>query len=68
MELKGPSEAEIKKIIKLEQKIDIYTINNLHFRGTVLWADQSAFHIRLESEKTFTIMKNAVSYYMVVQD
>jgi len=68
MELKGPSEAEIKKIIKFEQKIDIYTLNNLHFRGIVLWADQAAIHVKLENDKTLTLMRNAVSYYMVVQD
>jgi len=66
MELKGPSEAEVKKFIKLEMKLDIYTTTNQHFRGTLLWADQSAFHIKLENDKTITLLKTAVVYYCTV--
>lgn len=63
MELKGPSEAEIKKFIKFETLVDFYTINNLHFRGRVVWADNFAFHIQLEGEKQVTIAKTALAYY-----
>jgi len=67
MELKGPSEAEIKKYIKLEARMEFVTIAGQHFRGILLWADQSAFHVKLdESDKTITLMKTAVVYYAAI--
>jgi len=66
MELKGPSEAEVKKFIKFETIIDFYTVSNLHFRGKLLWVDDTAYHINLENEKTITLMKTAIVYYTAV--
>jgi hypothetical protein len=72
MELKGPSEAEIKKIIKLETRVEFVTLTNQHFKGVLLWADGSAFHLKLENEmniekeRTITILKNAVAYYSAI--
>lgn len=66
MELKGPSEAEIKKFIKFESRMEFITVAAHHFRGTLLWADQSAFHVKLESEKTITILKTALVYYAAI--
>jgi hypothetical protein len=63
MELKGPSVAEIKKFIKFEITVDFYTITNQHFRGKVQWADESAFHIKLENEKMVTLLRTAITYY-----
>lgn len=67
MELKGPSEAEVKKFIKLEARMEFITVAAHHFRGTLLWADHSAFHIKLdESEKTITLLKTAIVYYAAI--
>ena len=66
MELKGPSEAEVKKFIKFETAVDFYTMSSLHFRGKLLWADDTAYHISLENEKTLTLMKTAIVYYSAV--
>jgi hypothetical protein len=66
MELKGPSEAEVKKFIKLEAKLEFITVAAHHFRGILLWADQSAYHIKLENEKTITLLKTAVVYYSAI--
>ncbi|OGI00492.1 MAG: hypothetical protein A2104_01140 [Candidatus Melainabacteria bacterium GWF2_32_7] len=67
MELKGPSEAEVKKFIKFEARMEFITVAGHHFRGTLLWADQSAFHIKLdESEKTITLLKTATVYYAAI--
>lgn len=63
MELKGPSEAEIKKFIKFETKIEFVTTGGQHFKGTVLWADDNAFHIKLENDRTVTLLRNATIYY-----
>jgi hypothetical protein len=66
MELKGPSEAEIKKFIKFETRLEFITLESHHFRGTLLWADQSAFHLKLENEKTLTLLRHAVVYYSAI--
>ena len=66
MELKGPSEAEVKKFIKLEARMEFITTAGHHFRGTLLWADYSAFHIKLENEKTITLLRQAVVYYAAI--
>ncbi len=67
MELRGPSEAEIKKFVKLEVRLEFITIAGQHFRGILLWADQSAFHIKLdETEKTITLLKSAIVYYAAI--
>lgn len=66
MELKGPSEAEVKKFIKLEARLEFITVAGHHFRGTLLWADTSAFHVKLENEKTITLLKSAVVYYAAI--
>lgn len=66
MELKGPSEAEIKKLIKFEAKVEFCTTTNQHFRGIVLWADQSAYHLKLENDRTVTLLKSAVVYYTAI--
>jgi len=66
MELKGPSEAEIKKFIKLEAKMEFVTTSGQHFKGTLLWADSSAFHIKFENDKTITLLKNAIVYYSAI--
>lgn len=67
MELKGPSEAEIKKFIKLEARMEFVTVAGQHFRGTLLWADQEAFHIKFdESDKTITLLKSAIVYYAAI--
>ncbi|MEI8389984.1 MAG: hypothetical protein WCG23_08880 [bacterium] len=66
MELKGPTEAEIKKFIQHEARLEFITTAAHHFRGILLWADQSAFHIKLENEKTITLLKTAVVYYSAI--
>ena len=66
MELRGPSEAEVKKFIKLEVRLEFITVAGHHFRGILLWADQSAFHVKLENEKTITILKSALVYYAAI--
>lgn len=69
MELKGPSEAEIKKFIKLESKVEFVTLTNQHIKGIILWADDSAFHLKIENElkteneRTLTLLRSAVVYY-----
>ncbi|HBG49645.1 MAG TPA: hypothetical protein DDW90_09130 [Cyanobacteria bacterium UBA9971] len=66
MELKGPSEAEVKKFIKFEARMEFITVAGHHFRGTLLWADHSAFHVKLENEKTITLLKTALVYYAAI--
>jgi len=63
MELKGPSVAELKKFIKFETAVDFYTITNQHFRGKIMWVDESAIQIRLDNEKIVTLVKTAIAYY-----
>lgn len=63
MELKGPGEAEIKKIIRLDMDVDFTLVNSKNFKGKLLWADNSAFHLKLENDKTITLLRSAVAYY-----
>ena len=63
MELKGPSEAEIKKFIRLEMEVEFVLLNSQHIKGQVLWADDNAFQVRMPNEKVITVLRPAVLYY-----
>jgi hypothetical protein len=66
MELKGPSHAEIKKFIRMETNLEFITLSSQHFRGYLLWADDTAFHIKLDIGKTITLLKHSIVYYAAI--
>lgn len=66
MELKGPSEAELKKFIRLEVNMEFVLTTGQHFKGKLLWADNMAFHVKLENEKIITILRHAIIYYSAI--
>ena len=63
MELKGPSEAEIKKFIRLEMDVEFVLLNSQHLKGKVIWADGAAFHLKMANDKVVTILRSAIAYY-----
>lgn len=62
-ELKGPSAFEIKNIIKNKEAVEFYTFNDKVIKGIVLWADDNAYHLRLDDNSEITLLKKSVLYY-----
>ncbi len=62
-ELKGPSEFEIKNIIKNKSIVEFHTFNDKVLKGTLIWADENAYHLKLEDNSEITLLKKSVLFY-----
>jgi hypothetical protein len=63
IELKGPSAAEIKKIIREKSIVEFNLINGKTLTGSIVWADENAFHIQSDHNKVLTVLRTAIAYY-----
>lgn len=63
---KGPSTAELQRLIRDRRLVEIILLTGQKIRGTLKWFDEQAYCITLEDGETITLLRTAVIGYRVV--
>ena len=60
---KGPSIAELQRLIREQEHVEFLLINGTSIVGKIRWFDESAFSIIPDGEQPFTVLRTAVLGY-----
>lgn len=63
---KGPSIAELQKLIRDKRTIEIILLTGQKIRGFLKWFDESAYCIVLDDGESITLLRSAVIGYRMV--
>lgn len=63
---KGPSVAELQKLIRDKRPIEIILLTGQKIRGLLKWFDESAYCIILDDGESITLLRSAVIGYRMV--
>ncbi len=67
-ENKGPSVAELQRLIKNRSKLEFFLVNGKSVTGILKWFDPQAFSIIQDDQSTFTLLRPGVVGYKVSSD
>lgn len=65
---KGPSVAELQKLVREKQQIELLLITGDKKSGFLRWFDDSAFCLSQANNETMTLLRSAVVGYQVIAD
>ena len=60
---KGPSIAELQKVIREKRHIEFILVSGQKIKGTLKWFDETAYQVVLENGEAITLLKNAIVGY-----
>ncbi len=63
---KGPSTAELQKIIREKRPVEMILVTGQKIRGGLKWFDEYAYCIVLDDGESITLLKTAVIGYRMV--
>jgi hypothetical protein len=63
---KGPSVAELQRIIRDKRPVEMILLTGQKIRGTLKWFDESAYCIVLDEGETITLLRSAIIGYRTV--
>lgn len=63
---KGPSVAELQKLIRDRRPIEIILLTGQKIRGLLKWFDETAYCIVLDDGESITLLRSAVIGYRMV--
>jgi hypothetical protein len=63
---KGPSVAELQKLIRDKRPIEIILLTGQKIRGLLKWFDETAYCIILDDGESITLLRSAVIGYRMV--
>ncbi len=63
---KGPSVAELQKLIRDKRPIEIILLTGQKIRGLLKWFDETAYCIVLDDGESITLLRSAVIGYRMV--
>ncbi len=63
---KGPSVAELQKLIRDTRPIEIILLTGQKIRGLLKWFDETAYCIILDDGESITLLRSAVIGYRMV--
>jgi hypothetical protein len=63
---KGPSVAELQRIIREKRLVEMILLTGQKIRGTLKWFDEQAYCIVLDEGETITLLRTAIIGYRTV--
>lgn len=63
---KGPSVAELQRIIRDKRLVEMILLTGQKIRGTLKWFDENAYCIVLDEGETITLLRSAIIGYRTV--
>ncbi len=63
---KGPSVAELQRIIRDKRPVEMILVTGQKIRGALKWFDEQAYCIVLDDGESITLLRSAVIGYRIV--
>jgi len=63
---KGPSVAELQRIIREKRPVEMILLTGQKIRGALKWFDEQAYCIMLDDHESITLLRSAVIGYRTV--
>ena len=67
-EHKGPSVAEMQRLIREQAKVEFHLVNGDKITGKIRWFDEYAFSLVADGQEPMTVLRQAVMAYRVVSE
>ncbi|MBX9769800.1 MAG: RNA chaperone Hfq, partial [Candidatus Obscuribacterales bacterium] len=65
---KGPSVAEMQRLIREQAKVEFHLVNGDKLAGKIRWFDEHAFSLVIDGQDPMTVLRQAVMAYRVVSE